>query len=139
MPEVARKQAITVQWNDLWADKCDLYASRYTLMENVKGDAEAARRRAGYLSRVTMIEVDEGLVMSLGRTFVGPGRIPEDELVDALHVATATVYGMDVLLTWNCHHINNPVTLPDVYKKIYDAGYNPPSIMTPEQFMEAYK
>ena len=139
LPEVARKQVLTVQWNDLWADKCDLFKSKYTVAENEKGDSDAARRRLDYLANVVNIDVDDTIVPRLALSFVGPGSIPEDQLVDALHVATATVYGMDVLLTWNCNHINNPITLPEVYKKIYDAGYNPPLIMTPEQFMEAYK
>ena len=28
-------------------------------------------------------------------------------LVDALHIAVATVHGMEYLLTWNCAHIAN--------------------------------
>ena len=50
----------------------------------------------------------------------------------------ATVYGMDVLLKWNCTHINNPITLPVVYSEIARAGYNPPKILDARQFMEAY-
>ena len=47
----------------------------------------------------------------------------EDEATDASHIATATVYGMDVLLTWNCRHMANPVTLPKTVSVIRDAGY----------------
>lgn len=60
------------------------------------------------------------------------------QFTDALHVAVATVYGMDVLLTWNCTHINNPITLPVVYSEIARAGYKPPKILDARQFMEAY-
>lgn len=45
---------------------------------------------------------------------------------------------MDVLLTWNCTHINNPITLPVVYSEIARAGYKPPKILDARQFMEAY-
>ena len=38
--------------------------------------------------------------------------VPEQEVTDVAHIATASVYGMDVLLTWNCRHMANPVTLP---------------------------
>lgn len=51
--------------------------------------------------------------------------------MDALHIATATVHGMDYLLTWNCKHIANAVTLPRVYEVCRSFGYEPPLVCTP--------
>jgi hypothetical protein len=34
--------------------------------------------------------------------------LPSKAKVDALHIATATIGGMNYLLTWNCAHIANP-------------------------------
>ncbi len=55
---------------------------------------------------------------------------------DAEHVATATVHGVDYLLTWNCKHIANAQTLPGVYRLLTNRGYSPPLIVTPEEFSE---
>jgi len=51
----------------------------------------------------------------------------------ALH-PTATVHGVDYLLTWNCKHIANADALPKVYRLLTDMGYLPPLIVTPEEF-----
>jgi hypothetical protein len=55
---------------------------------------------------------------------------------DALHIAIAAVHGLDYLLTWNCRHIANAVTLPKVYATCRRAGYEPPFVCTPPELME---
>ena len=62
--------------------------------------------------------------------------LPATEATDASHIATAAVYGMDVLLTWNCRHMANPITLPKTASIISDAGYQCPIIITPKDFLE---
>ena len=62
--------------------------------------------------------------------------MPEQEVTDAVHIATAAVYGMDVLLTLNCRHMANPVTLPVTASIIARAGYRCPIIITPGDFLD---
>ena len=62
--------------------------------------------------------------------------VPVNETTDAFHIATAAVGGMDVLLTWNCKHMANPVTLPKTAAIITKAGYRCPVIITPLDFIE---
>ena len=62
--------------------------------------------------------------------------VPEQEVTDAAHIATASVYGMDVLLTWNCRHMANPVTLPKTASIIDRLGFKCPVIITPAEFLE---
>lgn len=50
--------------------------------------------------------------------------VPASEGTDASHIATAAVYGMDVLLTWNCRHMANPATLPKTAMIIGREGYS---------------
>jgi hypothetical protein len=52
---------------------------------------------------------------------------------DALHIAVATVHGMDYLLTWNCTHIANAITRPKIELICRVAGYEPPVICTPPE------
>ena len=61
--------------------------------------------------------------------------VPDSEPTDAFHISTAAVNGMDVLLTWNCRHMANPITLPVTASIIAKAGYRCPVIVTPEEFM----
>jgi len=43
----------------------------------------------------------------LASTYIEKGIIPQQKQVDAIHVATATVNEMDVLLSWNYKHLAN--------------------------------
>jgi len=54
---------------------------------------------------------------------------------DALHIAIAAVHGMEFLVTWNCKHIANAVTLPAVYEVCRAAGYEPPLVCTPYELL----
>ena len=60
----------------------------------------------------------------------------DTETTDASHIATAAVYGMDVLLTWNCRHMANPVTLPKTAMLLGKSGYMCPIIITPQEFLD---
>jgi len=55
---------------------------------------------------------------------------------DALHIAVATVHGIDYLLTWNCKHIANAVMRPKIEAICRAFGYEPPVICTPLELME---
>ena len=43
---------------------------------------------------------------------------------------------MHYLLSWNCTHIVNAVTLPAVYDVCRNNGYEPPFVCTPQELME---
>ena len=73
---------------------------------------------------------------SLASELLRRTRIPPNADVDALHVAVATVNGMDYLLSWNCKHIVNGNILPQVYSVCRSSGYEPPLICTPSELME---
>ena len=45
-------------------------------------------------------------IKKLAATLLNAHAIPQTEPTDALHIATATVYGMDAVLTWNCKGLN---------------------------------
>lgn len=71
----------------------------------------------------------------LAKSLLSAHAVPETEPTDALHIATATIYQMDVLLTWNCKHMANPVALPKTISTIARSGYRSPVIITPEDFL----
>ena len=62
--------------------------------------------------------------------------VPRTSYEDAVHIAAATVSGMDYLLTWNCKHIANAATMPKIYKVCGEANYRCPVICTPDQLGE---
>jgi hypothetical protein len=54
---------------------------------------------------------------------------------DAIHIAIATIYGLDYLLTWNCKHIANAQIQKKLAQISSNAGYELPTIFTPYEFM----
>ena len=57
--------------------------------------------------------------------------------LDALHIATATVNGMDYLLTWNCRHIANATLQRSMRTICEESGYVLPILCTPIELTEA--
>jgi len=130
----AARQEVTRLW---WAERSpdfDLYISQFVLDEAGEGDEDAARRRLLLLEGLPLLETTEQVV-ALGQALVQQDIMPQRAATDALHVAVATVHGMDVLLTWNCRHLANAELLGDIARLIRSRGYEPPVICTPDELM----
>jgi hypothetical protein len=112
----------------------ELFASPVVLDEAEDGDAGLATERLQFLHGVTLLRVTERAHV-LKFALLRRGRIPAKAENDALHIAVATVHGMEYLATWNCKHIANAVTLPLVYEVCRREGYEPPLICTPYELM----
>ena len=134
--KIAADQAYTRQWWECEKDKVLIFVSGYTLSECEDGNAEKSRRRLDAIRGIEILPDNIDKVILLARKLIDGHALPEGETTDALHIATAAVNGMDVLLTWNCKHMANPHTLPMTRKIIAEAGFFCPAIMTPKTFIE---
>jgi predicted nucleic acid-binding protein len=132
---IAAHQQVTQEWWDEYAPHFDLYISQQVLQEAGAGDAQAAGRRLQALEGLPLLEMQPA-VLGLARALTEKGAIPSKAVEDGLHIATATVHGMDYLVTWNCTHIANAVTRNAVIEVCRSCGYEPPVICTPEELME---
>ena len=63
------------------------------------------------------------------------GLFPANARADANYLATATVGGVDYLLTWNYRHLANAVVLHGLEKFFRERGLLLPRICTPEELM----
>jgi hypothetical protein len=55
---------------------------------------------------------------------------------DAVHVAVATIYRMDYILTWNVRHLANPNKRIHFGVICMRLGLVPPQIVTPDMLQE---
>ena len=133
-PDHAVKQAYTRKWWEEVAPKCDIFISQYVENESRQGNAEMAVRRQEAFASAMRLDGKLPEVYELGEELRRQHAIPEDEVTDSLHIATASVYAMDILLTWNCRHMANIVTLPRTVSIVARTGYECPAIITPEDF-----
>lgn len=130
----AAHQKLTLEW---WQsrERFELYASEAVIQEATAGHPEPAARRLAALEGCTVVAVN-AQVAELARALLAANALPAKAMVDALHVAAAAVHGINYLLTWNCKHIANAATRGIIEETCRVAGYEPPTICTPEELTE---
>lgn len=74
-------------------------------------------------------------VLDLAEQFLKRSSLPVKADVDTVHIAAATVHGMDYLLTWNCKHIANAQIQRKLAEISLDLGYELPILCTPYELL----
>jgi predicted nucleic acid-binding protein len=131
---LAANMEITKDWWEVRRSAFVLYISEAVLEEVAQGDAEIAVQRLDLLRDFPLLELNEA-VQSLAVQFLSRSSLPLKAKVDAIHIAAATVHGMDYLLTWNCKHIANAQIQGKLAEISLDFGYELPILCTPNELM----
>jgi predicted nucleic acid-binding protein len=86
----------------------DIFISQTVLDEIARADEAKQIQLMELIKEHNPKELDiEQEVTDLSKEYIGQGIIPQKKFEDALHVAVATVFEMDALITWNNRHIAN--------------------------------
>jgi predicted nucleic acid-binding protein len=128
------RQSATKRWWDNGCSGFDLFTSQEVLDEAGRGDPEAASRRLEMLAEISVLEFTSE-VEQLARRLIEAGLVPASVASDAVHIATASVYGVDFLVTWNFKHIVNPLIRQRLRQEVALSGYVLPVLCTPEEFL----
>lgn len=131
---IAAHQQVTHEWWATAAARFELCISEAVVQEASLGDAGAASKRLVILQGLQSIPLVAAHGDLAGRIMRGAG-LPERGSVDALHIAVAATRGVDILLTWNCKHIANPVFRPRIESVCRQAGLAAPTIATPIEML----
>ena len=129
----AAHQQITLAW---WETRSqyELLVSESVLRECGAGDPDAAQKRLAVLKDIPLLLVTEQ-ALNIAESLVERGIIPVKAAEDALHIAVATVHGVDYMLTWNCRHIANPEIQRSIAECLEQIGLFLPFICTPEELL----
>ena len=89
----AAHQQVTHDW---WAARAsfDLFISQLVVDEAAAGDQDAARQRLDALREATILDITEDAIL-LAEKLIAGECLPTKARVDALHIAIATVHGID--------------------------------------------
>ena len=128
------RQEMTRRWWHSRRQAYELVTSQLVLDEVSAGDATAAAERLLLLGGIPLLDIGDDRIDALADALIAAKLLPAKARADAVHVAIATLHGIEYLLTWNCKHIANADILPKVYRLLTDRGYTPPLIVTPEEF-----
>ena len=127
-------QHITREWWDKRLQDYEPFVSEVVYDEIRRGDADASKRRLEVIRGFPVLNVTDEAA-EIAEVYLTELPLPQKALADALHLAVASVNGMDYVLTWNCRHIARGSV-----KKLLPAvnaahGLLAPTICTPEELM----
>ena len=108
--------------------------SEAVLREIARGDSQAAARRIAATEGMVVLKATPE-AKDLAYAFLRESAIPPKAAMDAVHVAIATVHGVNYLLTWNCTHIANAAMRERLEEVCRNQGFKPPVICTPEELI----
>ena len=97
---------ITRKW---WRDErqhFELWISEETIAELSTGNYPNKTQILDLVSEISVLPTDKSLV-DIVKTYISNYLMPQTLTGDAVHLAYASYYKMDFLLTWNCNHLAN--------------------------------
>ena len=112
----------------------DVVTSQLVIDEASVGDPDASNRRLAMIDNIAVLPANPD-ANSLADEIIARSMMPQNARLDALHVATAALAGVQYLLTQNCTHIANAHELPRVYRLLDELGLSGMLICTPIQFL----
>ena len=116
--------------------KYDIYISRFVNQEI--NDAEEPKKiqllNLIYKYKPAELEVTSE-VYKLADKYIKTHTLPCSSHTDAMHVATASVYNLDALISWNCKHLANLNRKSRINGINIQNNYKPIDIITPMEVM----
>jgi hypothetical protein len=98
------------QWTREWWDdrrhEYNLVTSAAVIDELSGGNHPLKAEKLGLLDGIPLLPITKH-VTDIAQVYVARKAMPDDPKGDALHLALASVYKCDMLLSWNCRHIVN--------------------------------
>ncbi len=131
---VLAHQEITRDWWENRLSRYDVHVSVVVYDEIARGDADAAGKRLNAIAGFPKLSLSRE-AEALAQAYIRELLLPKTASADALHLAIASVSGMEYLLTWNCHHIARGSVIRKLPVINATHGYGAPTICTPEELM----
>jgi len=115
----------------------EAYSSTYVIEELDKASEPKRSIMLNLISqyKITILEIDN-MAYDLSETYIEMGIIPKKFRIDGIHIAMATIYDMDCIVSLNFHHINKLKTKMTTEVIHRMKGYNNPIICTPMEVID---
>jgi len=130
----AANQLVTQEWWDTRRLDFDLFISQFVLDEASQGNAIKAAKRLDILKEIPLLTLNDEAI-ELGLAFLQEKALPSKATEDAYHIALATVYKINYLLTWNCKHIANLQIQRKLRQISAERGYELSILCTPYELL----
>lgn len=124
----------TREWWDRYAEVFRLTSSVAVIEELQRGSSPKRDDRIALVKAVELLPITDE-IHEIAEKYIQELVMPNDPAGDALHLAVASFYGIDYLLTWNCKHLANIRKIDHIRKVNGDLGLLTPELTTPLNFL----
>jgi|SRR3972149_1821967 len=134
LDSLARKNW-TQHWWDFKRAEYELYTSEAVISELEYGNYLTKEQALSLLEGVPVLKIHLD-IMEIVETYIARKVMPAQPTGDALHLALASYYGCDFLLTWNCKHLANPNKFQHIRRINVILNISVPTLITPIEFLD---
>ena len=134
-PDIVVRKNWTQHWWDFKRESYELFTSEAVIHELEDGDYRTKHDALSLLENVPLLAITEA-VTEIVETYIRRSVMPADPSGDALHLALASHYKCDFLLTWNCKHLANANKFQHIRRVNVMLGLFVPNLVTPLEFLE---
>ena len=118
-------------------NEIEAYSSAYVIEELDKSPEPKRSEMLNLIPKykIAVLEIDQK-AYDLAEIYIEMGVIPEKFKIDGIHIAMASIHGMDCIVSLNFHHINKLKTkmATEIIHRM--KGYNNPFICTPMEVID---
>jgi len=133
-PEMVAQRNWTRQWWEEYSSQFTLFSSMAVIAELQQGTSKATKDRIELLKDLELLTITKE-IKEIAAIYIEKLVMPNDPAGDALHLAIASFYKVDVLLTWNCRHLANPNKFTHIKIINYELGLPAPVLTTPLNYL----
>lgn len=127
---LSRRESARRWWREE-APSYDLHVSAFVVGELRRGSYPGRDEALALVSTLPVLEIVPE-VEEIAAVYAGRHLMPRGDMGDAFHLAAASYYGLDFLLTWNCRHLANANKTRHLQVVNTQMGLATPVITTPD-------
>jgi hypothetical protein len=135
-PKSVYRRETSIEWWDTQRQGHELFVSAEVERELSDPAYPHSQKAIDWIAPLPFLGLTDE-VRGLANLLVNERVMPSPPVGDALHVATAAVFGIDYILSWNVRHLANPNKLRHLQVVCLRVGLAPPQIVTPDLLWES--
>ncbi len=124
----------TRQWWKEYSKKFILTTSAAVIDELRQGIGKNTEERIVLLDDMGILPITNE-VIEIAQIYIDKLVMPKDPQGDALHLAIASFYKVDALLTWNCKHLANANKFNHIRRVNFEIDLPTPILATPLNYL----
>lgn len=124
----------TREWWDNHRHKFRLVTSDPVFDELERADHPCKNEKIELIRNIDLLPIGEGIA-EIVEVYLERYVMPRDPTGDALHLALASYFKCDALLTWNCQHLANVNKIGHIRRVNTLMGLHVPMLVTPLELL----